>query len=61
MLLRKSGKALIEHNDLKYIAKFSASNDTYSVVKVEYIAMRLAALCGLTVAPDFRIFFKQTP
>ena len=44
-------KALIEHNDLKYIAKFSASNDTYSVVKVEYIAMRLAALCGLTVAP----------
>ena len=51
MLLRKSGKALIEHNDLKYIAKFSASNDTYSVVKVEYIAMRLAALCGLTVAP----------
>ena len=44
-------KALIEHNDLKYIAKFSASNDTYSVVKVEYIAMRLASLCGLTVAP----------
>jgi serine/threonine-protein kinase HipA len=44
-------KALIAHNDLKYIAKFSASNDTYSVVKAEYIAMRLAALCGLTVAP----------
>jgi serine/threonine-protein kinase HipA len=44
-------KALIEHNDLKYIAKFSASNDTYSVVKAEYIAMRLATLCGLKVAP----------
>lgn len=44
-------KALIESGTLKYIAKFSASNDTYSVVKAEYIAMRLAALCGLNVAP----------
>lgn len=44
-------KALIEDENLKYIAKFSASSDTYSVVKGEYIAMRLAKLCGLNVAP----------
>ena len=44
-------KALIESGTSKYIAKFSASNDTYSVVKAEYLAMRLAALCGLSVAP----------
>ena len=44
-------KALIESGTSKYIAKFSASNDTYSVVKAEYLAMRLAALCGLNVAP----------
>ena len=43
-------KALIENNNAKYIAKFSASNDTYSVVKAEYIAMRLANLCRLKVA-----------
>lgn len=44
-------KALIEAEGYKYIAKFSASSDLYSVVKAEYIAMRLAALVGLTVAP----------
>lgn len=44
-------KALIEDGDRKFIAKFSASNDLYSVVKAEFIAMRLAAECGLTVAP----------
>ena len=44
-------KALIESGTLKYIAKFSATNDTYSVVKAEYLAMRLAALCGLNAAP----------
>lgn len=44
-------KALIESGTSKYIAKFSATNDTYSVVKAEYIAMRLAALCGLNAAP----------
>ncbi|MDG2043403.1 MAG: HipA domain-containing protein, partial [Maricaulis sp.] len=44
-------KALIDDSDRKYIAKFSSSNDTYSVVKGEYVAMRLAALCGLNVAP----------
>ena len=44
-------KALIEEDGTKYIAKFSASNDIYSVVKAEYIAMRLAKLAGLDVAP----------
>ena len=44
-------KALIEDHGTKYIAKFSSSTDTYSVVKAEYIAMRLADLAGLNVAP----------
>ena len=44
-------KALIEDHGTKYIAKFSSSSDTYSVVKAEYIAMRLAAMAGLNVAP----------
>jgi len=43
-------KALIEDGDKKFIAKFSASNDTYAVVKAEFIAMRLAARAGLNVA-----------
>ncbi|WP_346294813.1 HipA domain-containing protein [Rhodopseudomonas sp. P1] len=44
-------KALIEDGAKKYIAKFSATNDTYAVVKAEFIAMRLAARAGLVVAP----------
>ena len=44
-------KALIQDRDRKYIAKFSSSADLYSVVKAEFIAMRLAALAGLNVAP----------
>ncbi len=44
-------KALIQANDRKYVAKFSASNDTVSVVKSEFIMMRLASLTGLDVAP----------
>ncbi len=44
-------KALVVDGARKYVAKFSSSNDTYSVVKGEYIAMRLAALAGLSVAP----------
>lgn len=43
-------KALINDNGRKFIAKFSASNDTYSVVKAEFIAMRLARAAGLNVA-----------
>jgi len=44
-------KAMIEDGEKKFIAKFSASNDLYSVVKAEFIAMRLASACGLDVAP----------
>ncbi|MCF6263508.1 MAG: type II toxin-antitoxin system HipA family toxin [Xanthomonadales bacterium] len=44
-------KALIDDDEVKFIAKFSASNDTYNVVKGEYIAMRLATIAGLHVAP----------
>jgi serine/threonine-protein kinase HipA len=44
-------KALIEENGTKYIAKFSSTTDLYSVVKAEFIAMRLAALAGIDVAP----------
>jgi len=44
-------KALVEDNDKKYVAKFSSSTDIYSVVKAEFIAMRLADLVGLDIAP----------
>lgn len=44
-------KAMIEEQGTKYIAKFSSSTDLYSVVKAEYIAMKLAAFAGLNVAP----------
>lgn len=44
-------KALIEDQGVKYVAKFSSSTDLYSVVKAEYIAMRLGALSGINVAP----------
>lgn len=43
-------KAQIKTDGRNYIAKFSSSTDLYSVVKTEYIAMRLAALAGLDVA-----------
>lgn len=43
-------KALIDDGTKKFIAKFSASNDTYSVVKAEFIAMKLAAACGINAA-----------
>lgn len=43
-------KALIEDDARKFIAKFSATNDTHSVVKAEFVAMRLAVLAGLDVA-----------
>lgn len=43
-------KALIEHQNKKYIAKFSSTTDLYSVVKAEFVAMRLAKLSGLHAA-----------
>ena len=44
-------KALIQDGEVKFIAKFSATNDTMAVVKAEFVAMRLAAEAGLNVAP----------
>ena len=44
-------KALIDADDKKYVAKFASRSDVYSVVKAEFIAMRLAALAGITAAP----------
>ena len=44
-------KALIQDHGKKYVAKFSSSTDLYSVVKAEFIAMRLAQLAGLNAAP----------
>ncbi len=43
-------KANIESDGRKFIAKFSGSSDTYSVVKAEYIAMKLAKFVGITAA-----------
>ncbi|PNU20613.1 phosphatidylinositol kinase [Geothermobacter hydrogeniphilus] len=44
-------KALIEDGKRKYIAKFSSTTDTRNVVKAEFVAMRLAQLAGMNVAP----------
>src|SRR3546814_7594935 len=44
-------KALLADGDKKLIAKFSSSTDVHPVVKVEFLAMRLAARVGLDVAP----------
>ncbi|MBZ9647610.1 HipA domain-containing protein [Sphingobium sp. 3R8] len=44
-------KVLIDAEGIKFIAKFSATNDLHNVVKAEYVAMRLAAIAGLAVAP----------
>lgn len=44
-------KAMIASDERKWIAKFSSGNDVYSVVKAEYIAMRLAAEAGIKAAP----------
>jgi serine/threonine-protein kinase HipA len=43
-------KAFIEYKHKKFIAKFSSASDVYSLVKLEFIAMRLAHLVGLDVA-----------
>jgi serine/threonine-protein kinase HipA len=44
-------KALMIEGDTQYIAKFSSSTDHYDVVKAEYIAMKLAQIAGIDVAP----------
>lgn len=44
-------KALLDDDGRKLIVKFSASNDVISMVKAEFIGMRLAARIGINVAP----------
>jgi serine/threonine-protein kinase HipA len=44
-------KATIRSDDKKFVAKFASQTDIYSVVKAEFIAMRLAKDVGLRVAP----------
>lgn len=43
-------KALLRDGDVEFIAKFSAPTDTYPIVRGEFLAMRMARLCGLDVA-----------
>ena len=43
-------KVLLDDGERKLIAKFTASNDLYSTVKAEFMAMRLARHVGLNVA-----------
>jgi serine/threonine-protein kinase HipA len=44
-------KAALVDDGQQWIAKFSSSTDLYPVVKAEFVAMRLATLAGLDVAP----------
>lgn len=44
-------KARITSDKGKFVAKFSSHNDLHSMVKAEFVAMRLAAKLGLDVAP----------
>lgn len=42
---------MLEDGGRKYVAKFPSSSDRFNVVKAEYVAMRLAGIAGLNVAP----------
>ena len=44
-------KALYEEDGRKFIAKFVSHVDSFPVLKGEFLAMRLAAACGMRVAP----------
>lgn len=44
-------KATLAGEGRRWIAKFSSSGDVLPMVKLEFVAMRLAALVGLAVAP----------
>lgn len=43
-------KALLRTGDRRLIAKFSSLTDEYPIVRGEFVAMRMARLCGLQVA-----------
>lgn len=44
-------KAIIEDGGRRWIAKFSAADDAYSIVKAEFLGMSIAHRAGLDVAP----------
>lgn len=44
-------KATLVEDGRRWIAKFSSASDVQPVVRLEFVAMRLAALAGLDVAP----------
>ncbi len=44
-------KALVDDGSRRMIAKFASHTDLYPVVQGEFVAMTLAARCGLDVAP----------
>jgi len=44
-------KVQVTENHTQYIAKFSSLTDHYDVVKAEYVAMKLAEIAGIEVAP----------
>lgn len=44
-------KATLNDDGRQWIAKFSSTSDLYPVVKAEFVAMRLATLAGIRVAP----------
>ena len=43
-------KCLVRSGERRQVAKFASSTDTYSAIKAEFVAMRLAAIAGLDVA-----------
>lgn len=43
-------KAVIEHNNSLWIAKFSSSHDRWNQPRVEHALLNLAKICGLSVA-----------
>lgn len=47
-------KAVIEHKDALWLAKFPAATDGFNIPRVEYATLLLAKKCGLTV-PDVEI------
>ena len=44
-------KCLLRSGERRHVAKFSSSTDTYDMIRAEFVAMRLAAIAGLDVAP----------
>lgn len=42
-------KAVLEHNNQMWLAKFPSQRDPFNIPRVEYATLRLAARCGLNV------------